>query len=113
MPAKKRESSASKGATSKPVKSGRAAKPGNSPKPDKSFNTVKIAKSAKPATPGRVAQLEAMVDKLRAGLEAWRAADGRKREIESWFWESLTVPWENPWPQDSPSHQRWELPPPG
>ncbi len=69
MAAKKRVSNARKGATSRPVKSGKSAKPGKS---------AKMAKSAKPPAPGRIAQLEAMVRKLRASL----VAEARRRKLD-------------------------------
>ncbi len=72
MAAKKRVSNARKGATSRPVKSGKSAKP------VKSVKTGKMAKSAKPAAPGRIAQLEAMVGKLRASL----VAEAQRRKLD-------------------------------
>jgi len=69
MAANKRVSNARKGATSRPVKSGKSAKPGKS---------TKMAKSAKPPAPGRIAQLEAMVHKLRASL----VAEAQRRKLD-------------------------------
>jgi hypothetical protein len=69
MAAKKRASNARKGATSRPVKSTKSAKLG------KAGN---IAKSARPAAPGRIAKLEAMVDKLRASL----VAEAQRRKLD-------------------------------
>jgi predicted nuclease with TOPRIM domain len=69
MAANKRVSNARKGATSRPVKSGKSAKPGQS---------AKMAKSAKPPAPGRIAQLEAMVHKLRASL----VAEAQRRKLD-------------------------------
>jgi chromosome segregation ATPase len=60
MAAKKRVSSAGKGATSRPAKSGKARRP------------------AKSASPGRIAQLEAMVGKLRASL----VAEAKRRKLD-------------------------------
>jgi len=59
MAAKKRVSQARKGATSRPATSGKSRKPATA---------AKSVKSA--ASPSRVAQLEAMVGKLRASLVA-------------------------------------------
>jgi chromosome segregation ATPase len=70
MAAKKRVQNARKGATSRPVKSGKSVKPGKS---------GKAAKSARPAAPtGRMAQLETMVRKLRASL----AAEAQRRKLD-------------------------------
>ncbi len=69
MAANKRVSNARKGATSRPIKSGKSAKPGKS---------AKMAKLAKPPAPGRIAQLEAMVHKLRASL----VAEARRRKLD-------------------------------
>ena len=72
MAAKKRVSDARKGATSRPVKPAKLAKPG------KSGKSSKIAKSARPAAPGRIAQLEAIVNKLRASL----IAEAQRRKLD-------------------------------
>jgi chromosome segregation ATPase len=73
MAAKKRVPNARKGATSRPVKSGKSVKPG------KSGKSGKAAKSARPAAPtGRMAQLETMVRKLRASL----AAEAQRRKLD-------------------------------
>ena len=63
MAAKKRVSHARKGSTSRPAKSGKSSK---------------TVKSAKPAAPGRIAQLEAMVHKLRASL----VAEAQRRKLD-------------------------------
>jgi len=97
MAAKKRVSNARKEATAKAVKSTKSAKPGKS---------GKIAKSAKPAAPGRIAQLEAIVDKLRASLvaevqrrkldqrvlsEVKRARDGMAKQLSALRAEGLKL----------------------
>jgi hypothetical protein len=100
MAAKKRVSSARKGATSRPVKSAKSAKP------DKSRESGKIAKSARPAASGQVAKLEAMVGKLRASLvaevqrrkldqrvlpEVKRARDGMAKQMSALRAEGLKL----------------------
>jgi predicted nuclease with TOPRIM domain len=63
MAAKKRVSGASKRAASRPAKSGK---------------TRQSAKSGKSASPGRIAQLEAMIGKLRASL----VAEAKRRKLD-------------------------------
>jgi chromosome segregation ATPase len=71
MAAKKRVSRVRKGAASRPAKSGKAGNPGKA-------KAVKSARSAKPAASGRIARLEAMVRKLRAGL----LAEAQRRKLD-------------------------------
>lgn len=78
MAAKKRVSNARKGSASRPVKSGKSATPGKSDKSGLLGKSGKTAKSAKPAAPGRVAQLEAIVQKLRASL----VAEAQRRKLD-------------------------------
>ncbi len=78
MAAKKRVSSVRKGATSRPVGSGKSAKPGKPGKLSKSDKSGKMAKPARPASPGRMAQLEAIVHKLRASL----VAEAQRRKLD-------------------------------
>lgn len=70
MAAKKRVSKArSKAAASRPAKSAKSGKAGKAGKTRlKKARTGKSARSVKPAATGRIAQLEAMVRKLRATL---------------------------------------------
>jgi hypothetical protein len=78
MAAKKRVSNARKGSASRTVKSGKSAAPGKSGKLGKSGTLGKSGKTAKPAAPGRVAQLEAIVQKLRASL----VAEAQRRKLD-------------------------------
>lgn len=70
MAAKKRVSRARKGAASRPAKSGKAGKVVKA-------KAAKSTRSAKPAA-GRIAQLEAMVGKLRASL----LAEAQRRKLD-------------------------------
>ena len=78
MAAKKRVPNVRKVGTSRPVKAVKSAKRGDSAKSAKSGRSGKIAKSAKPAASGRIAQLEAMVQKLRANL----VAEAQRRKLD-------------------------------
>lgn len=71
MAAKKRVSRGRKGAASGSAKSAKAGKLGKA-------RTGKSARSAKPAATGRMAQLEAMVRKLRASL----LAEAQRRKLD-------------------------------
>jgi len=72
MAAKKRVSNARKGATSRAAKSGKTAKSG------KSGKAATSGRSGKSAAPGRIAQLEAMVGKLRASL----VTEAQRRKLD-------------------------------
>ncbi|MGH7915164.1 MAG: hypothetical protein ACREPW_11040 [Candidatus Binataceae bacterium] len=89
MAVKKRVSQVRKGAASRPAKSAESGKSGK---------TIKSGKSGKAAAPGRMAQLEATVRKLRANLvaethrrkldqrvlaEAKRARDGVAKQMSA------------------------------
>jgi chromosome segregation ATPase len=95
--AKKRAANARKVGTSRPIKAVKSANRGGS---------GKSAKSGKPAASGRIAQLEAMVQKLRANLvaeaqrrkldqrvlsEARKARDGVARQLSALRAEGLKV----------------------
>jgi chromosome segregation ATPase len=69
MAAKKRVSKARKGATSRPAKSGKMGKAAQS---------GRSSKSAKSAVSSRIAQLESMVNKLRASL----VAEAQRRKLD-------------------------------
>jgi chromosome segregation ATPase len=69
MAVKKRVSKARKGVTSRPAKSGKMGKAGQS---------GRSSKSAKSAVSGRIAQLESMVNKLRASL----VAEAQRRKLD-------------------------------
>ena len=69
MAVKKRVSQARKGAAPRPAQSGQARKPAKA---------AKGAKSSKSVSPGRIAQLEAMVGKLRKSL----VAEAQRRKLD-------------------------------
>jgi chromosome segregation ATPase len=76
MVAKKRVSKVRKGAASRPAKSAKGGKLGKAKL--KKTGTGKSARSVKPAATGRIAQLEAMVRRLRATV----LAEAQRRKLD-------------------------------